>query len=192
MDPEPLVRSFADGHLDRMLDSAGIFHRVAGDLDLGVEPQNVAALRRDSTPRNPESQPLHCARRASRTSDWRRRASRKTARTRHCPRNCSDRPESRRVRSFAAPGGWTARSRASKAAYFPTARAAFRRCIDRRIVERPHHHVHRFGQQRVRIGAQLPVAQMGGGKQHAVAALFRPLIVFEAFIADPFALRLTR
>jgi IMP dehydrogenase len=38
-----------------------------------------------------------------------------------------------------------------------------------RIIERPHHYVHGRGQQRVGVGAQLPVAQMRSGEQHASA-----------------------
>ena len=49
--------------------------------------------------------------------------------------------------------------------------AALHQRVDARIVERTHHHVHRRRHQRVREGAQLPVAQVRGGEQDALALL---------------------
>ena len=44
VDPEPLVRVFANGVFDRLLDGGGVGFDVAGDGDLGIEVQNVALL----------------------------------------------------------------------------------------------------------------------------------------------------
>src|ERR1019366_6805901 len=62
---------------------------------------------------------------------------------------------------------------------------AFHQGVDQRIVQRPYHHVHGRGHERVREGAQLPVAEMRGGHQHAAAGLLRLVEMLAPFEADP-------
>ena len=57
--------------------------------------------------------------------------------------------------------------------------------VDARIIERPHHDVHGRDQIGVGEGAQLPIAQVRGGDQDALAALVRSGEIFQALITDP-------
>ena len=56
--------------------------------------------------------------------------------------------------------------------------------VDTGIVERADHDVHRLGHERLREGAQFPVAEMRGGEEDAAPGLFGFEIVLEAFVTD--------
>ncbi len=57
--------------------------------------------------------------------------------------------------------------------------------VDRWIIERADHHVHGLRQQAVRERAELPIAQMSGGEQNAVAGLFGFEEMLQPFVTDP-------
>src|SRR5262249_15357457 len=63
--------------------------------------------------------------------------------------------------------------------------AALDQAVNERVVERSDHHVHRLGKQRVREGAQLPVAEVRSGEEHAAAGLLGGLEVLAAFETNP-------
>jgi len=59
--------------------------------------------------------------------------------------------------------------------------------IDAWVVEWPDHNIHGLSKQRVRKGAQLPVAEVRGRKQNTASLFFRFLKMLQPVIADPLA-----
>ncbi len=61
----------------------------------------------------------------------------------------------------------------------------FHQAVHAGIVQRADHDVHRLRHQRVSESAELPVAEMRGGKKHAPAGLLRFQIMFKPFVTYP-------
>ena len=171
MNPEPLAGILADHVFQDGVQALGVLGRVAGHLERRIEAQDVALLASDQSA-NPgmTAAPVRAAILANAVLAQ-AGVPKKLTKTPSCERRVLiDQNADRLVLLQGAQNGSGAVPFLDQVIAGKLA-ALFDQAIDARIVERPDHDVHRLGHQAVGEGAELPIAQVRGGEQDAVAGL---------------------
>src|ERR1700728_3874837 len=169
MNPHPLIGMLPNDLFDCGVEALRVGNHISGHLQSWIEPEYVALLLRV-----PQREPRN---------NGRLRAIRELYKARSGTRQPAEKIDEDTLRGrgvlidqnadgAVAAEGFHHRSRCVSLIDQMIARqgaAPFHEMVDQRIVQRPHHNVHRLGHQRVRKGAQLPIAQMTSGNQDAAA-----------------------
>ena len=185
MNPEPLVRIFADGRFDRSLNACRVFDCIAGHLDWRVEAQDVAAFlftpygeARDHGGAAAFGELCECQIGAGLLAEElheRGIISRRILIDENADGLVVAKERVRdRARKIALREQGVTGKRAPR----------FDEIVNQRIIQRAHDDAHFLGEQGVGKCAEFPVAQMRGGEQDTFAVGFRLFVVLKAFVLN--------